>query len=543
MEGFFNLKTMVLELNKIETSEIRERIFIHLDGWALIPTMSTLNKLTILDLFLEQEKWTLNELNKIVKANEGYLNVALRILASQGYLHRSVNNTTDEITLELTHVGKEAFELVDEYDRFYDLIKNYSVRPRNIIAETSNIEALEKAWEALNNFKKSKHSEVKRRMTTHMEGILLGPTMVALGINNKLKELDENSKLTHQKLSLPERTFEWLIKILDSLNFSTQSNHQIKLTPKGLYYIKRASAYGVTISYLPTFAQLGTLLSGNPNELWLNDEEGHERHVYRYMNVWGSGGAHKTYFNKVDKIIIELFNKPIEEQPKGLIDVGCGDGTFIEHVFDIIYKNTKRGKLLKKHPLFIVGADYNQKARIATRDTMTKADIWAEVVFGDISDPDSLDEMLKEKHGIELSDLLNTRTFLDHNRIYKKPKEVMLQCKSDGAFTYRGRRIPNNELFQNLSNHLKSWTPYLKKFGLLLVELHSITPQIASKNIGKTLSTAYDATHGYTDQYIIELTSFLNAANYAGLKPESKYSFKFPPNEKATVSIHLLRAL
>jgi len=75
-----------------------------------------------------------------------------------------------------------------------------------------------------------------------------------------------------------------------------------------------------------------------------------------------------------------------------------------------------------------------------------------------------------------------------------------------------------------------------------LVELHSIKPEIAAQNIGKTLSTPYDATHGYTDQYIIELNSFLEAAKFANLEPEKNYSYKFPDNERATVSIHLLKA-
>ncbi len=534
---------MNLEIKQTKLTEIRKRIFLHLDGWALIPTICNLKKMNVLTLFLNQNQWTLEALNKIVKANEGYLNVALRILASQGYLNREVNNTNEQITLKLTEEGRQAFNLADFYDDFYELIKKYTVRPRNIISENANITALNKSWDNLTNFKKNNQNNISERMAIHMEGILLAPTMVGLGINNKLNDLNEFSILTAEKLDLPKNTFNWFVEILHNLEFTTSKHSEIKLTAKGLYYTKRASAYGVTVSYLPTFANLEILLTGNPNELWESDEEGHESHVYRYMNVWGSGGAHKTYFNKVDQIIIELFNKPIEEQPKGFIDVGCGDGTFIEHVFDVIYSKTKRGELLDKYPLFIVGADYNQKARIATRQTMEKADIWAEVEFGDISDPNTMNEMLKEKHGVELGDLLNTRTFLDHNRIYKQPNVTILECKSGGAFSYRGRRIPNNELFQNLSNHLKSWTPYLKKFGLLLVELHSIKPQIASENIGKTLSTPYDATHGYTDQYIIELSSFLNAAKFAGLKPDSKYSFKFPDNEKATVSIHLLKAV
>jgi 2-polyprenyl-3-methyl-5-hydroxy-6-metoxy-1,4-benzoquinol methylase len=42
----------------------------------------------------------------------------------------------------------------------------------------------------------------------------------------------------------------------------------------------------------------------------------------------GSGGAHETHFKVVDEIIIKLFNLPIEDQPKGILDMGCGNGAF-----------------------------------------------------------------------------------------------------------------------------------------------------------------------------------------------------------------------
>ena len=60
-----------------------------------------------------------------------------------------------------------------------------------------------------------------------------------------------------------------------------------------------------------------------------------------------------------------------------------------------------------------------------------------------------------EKFGIRLGDLLNTRSFLDHNRIYQKPTKTELSTKSEGAFAYRGKRIPNNELFQNTKKSLE----------------------------------------------------------------------------------------
>mgnify|MGYP001343608632 CR=1 FL=1 len=543
MKAFIIQQTMIYHLSKEERSEIRKRIFLHLDGWALIPTIYNLKKLNVLSLFLEEQQWNLNKINSITHANEGYLNVALRLLASQGYLNRKIDNELDEINLELSPLGKQAFELSEHYDTFYNLIKSLIIQPKKIISESANISALEEAWSELIQFQNNGNNEIRKRMTYHMEGILLGPVMVGLGINQKLIPVDQNFILSPESLDIPKRTFEWLIKIFDHLLFITKTNSKHYFNSRGVFYAKRASAYGVTVSYLPTFAQLDTLLKGDPNKIWQKNDEGHESHVYRFMNVWGSGGAHGTYFKKVDQIIIKLFNKPIDEQPKGLIDVGCGDGTFINHVFDVIYHKTERGKILDKHPLFIAGIDFNKKARIATKNKMKSEDIWAEVEFGDISDPASLNEMLIEKHGIELGDLLNTRTFLDHNRIYHKPDKTELTCKSGGAFAYRGRRIPNNELFQNLSNHLKAWTPYLKKFGLLIVELHSINPKQAASNIGKSLATPYDATHGFTDQYIIEFPCFLNAAKHAGLQTVPEYLFRFPDEYKTTVSIQLLKAI
>ena len=89
--------------------------------------------------------------------------------------------------------------------------------------------------------------------------------------------------------------------------------------------------------------------------------------------------------------------------------------------------------------------------------------------------------------------------------------------------------------------HLKKWKPYVKKFGLLIIELHTLPPEITSSNLGKTAATAYDATHGYSDQYILELDVFQRMAEKANLFSDERYTSKFPKNELATVSIHLLK--
>ena len=170
-------------LTKQERVEIRKRIFLHLDGWALIPSIYALHKLNILPYFLEKNKWSLNDLNKITKTNEGYLNVALRILASQGYLLRKTDNDHDKIHLELTTIGIQALGLVTHYKTFYNLIQSYTIRPKNLMSDAANMDFLEDAWSQLKCFKNDDNNELRTRMVFHMEGILLGPIMVGLGIN------------------------------------------------------------------------------------------------------------------------------------------------------------------------------------------------------------------------------------------------------------------------------------------------------------------------------------------------------------------------
>ncbi|MHA7057850.1 AprA-related methyltransferase [Aquimarina sp. M1] len=73
---------------------------------------------------------------------------------------------------------------------------------------------------------------------------------------------------------------------------------------------------------------------------------------------------------------------------------------------------------------------------------------------------------------------------------------------------------------------------------LILIELHTRPPDIAAKNIGSTAAIAYDANHEFSDQYILEIASFLKIFEEAGVQSNSEYFSKFPDSDLATVSIH-----
>ena len=99
----------------------------------------------------------------------------------------------------------------------------------------------------------------------------------------------------------------------------------------------------------------------------------------------------------------------------------------------------------------------------------------------------------------------------------------------------------SNILEQNLLEHLQTWRPHVDKHGLLLLELHCLDPKIIAKNIGLTGSTAYESTHVYSDQYIVNIECFLRLAIESGLTPVEKYQLIFPDNELGNISINLFK--
>jgi hypothetical protein len=337
--------------------------------------------------------------------------------------------------------------------------------------------------------------------------------------------------------------FDKLLTILAELGWFNVKNGSYEFNEFGFFFAKRASAYGVTVSYVPTLRKLDDLIFGDPLILKHNDPESEELHVDREMNIWGSGGAHSAYFKVVDEIIIDIFNKPIEEQPKGILDMGCGNGAFLQHLFSVIETQTFRGTVLDEYPLKVIGVDYNDTSLKVTRSKLIQADIWAKVIWGDIGNPALLAKDLKLNYDIELEDLLNTRTFLDHNRIWEDPSYKLSRISSStGAYAYQGKKINNNSVAESLKEHIEKWTPYVGKFGLLLIELHTVKPELVAQNIGKTAATAYDLTHGYSDQYILEIDEFMNLTKEAGLTPDMSTFRKFPNSDFANVSISLLKS-
>ena len=534
------------DMDRQQKVQFRSELFRHLDGIVTIPTAYLLHSSGVLDFIINEQSTTLDSIASKFNANDGYLNVAFRVIASQGWLEYSTDG--DIISISMNDRSEIAFGLMPLYQDAAELINiSGHFHPRKF--EEEPFKYLDKLFR---NFKDRYgletaidpiELEIQNQILRHIEGIIVGPSIVSLGMGGMFHKYFMKASFRPDEFHNNGRNFERLLDIFTDLGWFDKRNDTYSFTEKGLFFARRASAYGVTVSYIPAFRKLNDLLFGDPKIFWDLPKGAKEIHVDREMNVWGSGGAHSTYFKKIDEIIIDIFNKPIEEQPKGIVDMGCGNGAFLIHLFEVIESRTLRGQLLEEHPLFLVGADYNKAALDVTRSNIVMANIWAKVIWGDIGRPDLLADNLQENYGIHLGELLNVRTFLDHNRIWSDPiAEGDIESASSGAFAFRGKRLSNELVEANLKEHFAKWTPYVQKYGLLVIELHTIAPDITARNLGKTAATAYDATHGFSDQYIVEVDIFNEVASRAGLFPVEKYFTKFPNSELATVSINLLKA-
>jgi SAM-dependent methyltransferase len=535
-------------LTNEEKRALRGTLFRHLDGIVTAPTAHALAEKGVLAALTDAGTVALSELERRFSANGGYLNVALRVLASQGWIVQELDRGGDDVRYAPTEAGRIAFEHVGLYRDVVDFMRfTGGFHPRRFEKEPfRRMETVYRGYAERYGVKLPRGGEAGRvleQIFAHIEGALLGPTIVRLGMSGMFHKYFMEASFRPEEFHRDADSFGRLLSMFTDLGWFTERNGTLSFTEKGLFFARRASAYGVTVSYIPTLRRLDDLLFGDPEALRPERPGGPERHVDREVNVWGSGGAHAAYFRAIDEVIVELFNRPIADQPKGIVDVGCGNGALLEHLFGVIENQTTRGAMLEDHPLFLVGVDFNETALRVTRTNLTHADIWAKVIRGDVGRPDQLARDLMDDYRIDMRDLLNVRTFLDHNRPWRAPSNGSGDrvSTSTGAFASMGRRLRNEDVEESLKEHLSRWAPYIDRFGLLVIELHTLPPEVGAANLGRTPVTAYDATHGYSDQYILEIDVFERVAAEAGLSPTRAYSRRYPDSELATVSINLLR--
>ena len=185
-------------MNREKKMELRSKLFRHLDGITIAPTVSALHAGGITNFIQDHPQFTFQELHEKFDTNSGYLNVALRLLSSQGWLIRNILLDGEEIEFELTNKGREALLLTPIYNSFCDFIPILVKMDRYLFDPNAGFikEDLQNLIEEYRSFNQThpNPNSVGWEIARHLEGILIGPILVALGMSEYFSESLENNK-------------------------------------------------------------------------------------------------------------------------------------------------------------------------------------------------------------------------------------------------------------------------------------------------------------------------------------------------------------
>ncbi|MBI4970418.1 MAG: DUF89 family protein, partial [Candidatus Omnitrophica bacterium] len=582
----------------VDSNAVRSLLFQHINSLVTIPTLHVLAHKKVFELFGNKEEPKRVGLMTIAKQfndddplrNLGNLYGAMRTLALQGWVKIS---GVDEITqYELTEEGWKVVMLAElgYFRETVDAISNmrhYHTYFRGPPTDSSQYALLE--------FKKLAALSKSR---SEIADLLMSPVMVALGMplfeeqkDGSIKEKDPSffkvfDKET-QTLNLDSIGIGHDRKFLDAAfqllaskglaEFVDGCENLVRLTPLGAALKDMVVSYGVTNSYLNFYAKLDDALFVNPEPLKIADDE----HIDRVMDIWGSSGSHKPYLkNKKDEGILamveKIFNLPLDQQPKGIADMGCGDGKMLAEIVEYIIHHTKRGKHLDTHPLAVVAADHSSKSQGRAKATLKKIaaipGVSVEVLFGDVTNPGQYDRDIQERftaRGFQVGakDLLHTQMFLPHERrLQVKTREAarriirehlktvnrdalkkilkisflpdsendllaLIERQLTVSYSDRGRLIPGIVAAADLIQFVGRWTRYASR-GLIILDLH--TPRPEELGADKLAAPAYWGTH-WISQHIMPYQEHNLCLLLAGLEPQE--TVFYPSKSPHTVSL------
>ena len=104
---FQDLNEQMDSIKKRNTA-FRGELFRHLDGIAVAPVSYSLYVNKVTDYLLSSKEVSVAKIATDLNANEGYLNVALRIIGAQGWLDYQV--LQEEVVVKINAKSKIAFD-------------------------------------------------------------------------------------------------------------------------------------------------------------------------------------------------------------------------------------------------------------------------------------------------------------------------------------------------------------------------------------------------------------------------------------------------
>jgi len=478
-------------------------------GYVAVPVIVSLRRRRVFDR-LQDSSLTCAQLAQELTANAGHLAVAIRLLESLGWC-----DVDDAGGIQLADASQSSCLIPADLVSLYDQPIGISWLQHCEADRLKELSARSaQCWGIPDG-----------RLADMVDGAFVVPLLLSLKATGKHEAAMWDA--------LPRPWQDEIESWFATKRWAVVDDGQFELTDVGRTILDRIPITGTVASYRPMLARMDDLLFGDADSLFQRDESGHETHLDRTLNVASSGFQHDRYFADLEEIVVAIFNRPpLDDQPRYVADMGCGDGTLLKKIYEKIRDETERGKVLDSFPITLIGIDYNQKSLEATANTLAGLPHLA--LPGDIADPRQLLTDLR-RHGIsDPENILHVRSFLDHDRPFRMPEDSAAARQRgvlppQGVYTHRnGKAIAATDVAQSLVEHLRRWATIVTRFGLIVLEVHSLPPRVVREFLDESENLHYDAFHGFSGQLLVEPDQFLMAMAEAGLFPESQFLRRYP---------------
>lgn len=477
------------------------------DGYVAIPVIYACKKQGLFEI-LQEHQWTeFSILVKKLRANSGYFKVALHLLESLGWVLR---NDVDAYKLN---------NLSQWQDLPEGMIELYEIYPETLL-QNEELQNLVCFW--INFFIQQHHfpTQANSFWKERLEAPLFIPLLQIL---HQYMVIQNGSMV----INLPSPLREMIINLFIHYKWGKTAHDRLILTEIGSSLIERAEVTGIAASYRPMLAQMKELLFGNAATVFKKQPDGTESHIDRNRNVLASGFQHIRYFKDAEKQIVAIFNQlPFEKQPRYIADMGCGDGTFLKHIYHVISESTERGSVLKEYPLILLGIDYNAVALQVTQKNLE--DLPHILLQGDINAPEQLLRDLHDKGISDTESILHVRSFLDHNFSctnttgYKNSTSDFPLVPGSVYVGEDGKPLTPGEILEAWKQHLSRWSAIVSPHGLMILEAHCLSAAQIRSYLGQSENFYFDHLHAFSGQYLIEAEVFLILMANVGLFPRTQ---------------------
>jgi len=374
----------------------------HIDGMAIGSTMAALASHGALRTLAAADTVEFGKLRAGLGARPGFLHVAIRLLADQGWVTCAGEGGTDDLAITPTPGGRIVMtRLAGGYAQAARFLPLAGRAALDDAVLAPFLEASRRDWGLPAD---GVPADVRDQVLAHLDGHLIAPLMFGVTRRGRLPE-----GIAARLLARPG----WVV--VDGGHGHLPG----RLTAAGEMAVALARQYRYPMVYLPLLRSVPELIFGDPPSAATGDDE---THLDRDLDIRFSGEVFAALCRApfLD-VALPLFDRePLAAQPALVVDTGCGDGTLLETLYAAVRTQTRRGRSLGEYPLHMVGADPSPVARRAASARLAAAGVPHFVLDADIADPSRLARDLAAA-GHDAAGALHVCKSALHDRAYSPP--------------------------------------------------------------------------------------------------------------------------